>query len=507
MSGAEETDHWTGKTKKAAVLSGGAAGKAGSGPALEMATVAGVEPLTDQRGIHDKVCVPEALVPILFSQPDPTRAEIAAAGGDAAAVPPMGTFAIVDAAKVRGLALTIAGFGLEHKCLYQGDAYTNLRDAAPWIVRLTPDSTFTRNLFTQGTARWHLWDAGAGIFIRSRGTLDDLAKHFRKFTQPRLEDGSQLFFRFYDPAAAATYFAGIADWPERVAQFFQPRSDHAIQAIITIPPGEVDAQVFVPATGAALGSAPAFKSLTVRDQQIIADATRKKFRGELKAWLLRYDKGRFGAFEQPQLDAIVDHAIREGDVFGLKFKEEFTYLLYIMTYFGGWFHTSNRFPALTRIFRDAGDARMAELTRAFPAEFARQYGNGIAVFALWKQLMGELEAELAAKGGWPALTKARTGAVLDKASRHLHGDDRALLGAFLKQTASEHVAAGIASEPMQCVAQLLSYIIGYRFMADPLFPWAADLMKAGPTADAAMAEIGNYAIRRAKRMKIAGGEA
>jgi hypothetical protein len=504
MTTPEETDHWTGKSKKAAVISGGAAGKAGSGPALEMATVAGIEPLGDQRGIHDKVCVPEALMPILFSQPDPTRAEIAAAGGDAAAVPPMGTFAIVDAAKVRGLAITIGGYGLEHKCLYQGEAYENLRDAAPWIVQLTPDNTFTRNLFTQGEARWHLWDAGAAIFIRSRGTLDGLAKHFRKFTQPRLENGSNLFFRFYDPTAAVNYFSGIADWPERVAQFFQPRSDHAVQAIIAIPTGEVDAHVFMPAAGAALGSAPAFKSLTARDQQIIADATRKKFRGELKAWMLRYDKARFGAFEQPQLDEIVDHAIREGDTFGLKFKEEFTYLLYIMSYFGGWFHKSNRFPALVRIFRDAGDGRMAELTKAFPEEFARQYGGGVEVFTQWKQLMGELEAELAAKGGWQGLTKARTGTVLDRASRHLHADDRALLGAFLKHTAGEHVAMGVTTEPMQCVAQLLSFIIGYRFTADPLFPWAADLLKAGPTPDAAMAEIGNYALRRAKRIKIGG---
>ncbi len=501
MSGAEDTDHWTGKSRKAAVLSGGAAGKGGMA-ALDIAVVAGIEPLADQRGIHDKVCVPDALMPILFSQPDPSRAEIAAAGGGASAVPPMGTFAIVDAAKVRGLALTIAGYGLEHKCLYQGEAYENLRDAAPWIVRLTPDSTFTRNLFTQGEARWHLWDAGAGIFIRSRGSLDALARHFRKFTQPRLENGTNLFFRFYDPAAASTYFAGIADWPERVAQFFQPRSDHAVQAIITIPPGSTEAQVFMPAAGAALGSAPAFKSLTARDQQIIADATRKKFRGELKAWLLRYDKARFGAFEQDQLDGIVDHAVREGDAFGLTFKEEYTYLLYIMTYFGGWFHRSNRFPALVKIFKEAGDGRMPALTKAFPAEFARQYGNGIEVFGLWKQLLGELEAELKAKGGWPALTRARTAPVLDRASRHLHSDDRALLGAFLKQTAGEHVANGVTSEPMQCVAQLLSFIIGYRFTADPLFPWAADLLKAGPTPDAAMAEIGNFALRRAKRMTI-----
>jgi Domain of unknown function (DUF4123) len=501
MTDSEDTDHWTGKSRKAAALSGGAAGKDQAVAALLVETIPDVQPLIDQRGIHDKVNVPEALMQVLFGQPEPTRAEVVAAGGDALAVATMGTYAILDAAKVRGLGDIVAGYGLEHRCLYQGEAYDNLRDAAPWIVRLTPDSTFTRNLFTQGEARWHLWDAGAGIFVRSRGSLDALAKHFRKFTLPRTESGGSLFFRFYDPAAAQVYFEGIATWPERVAQFFQPRAGHAVQAIVVAQPGTASATVFRPKDAAALGSAPAFKSLTARDTQIIADATVRKFRAELKAWLLRYDKARFGAFAQPQLDAIVDHAIREGDGFGLTFKEEYTYLLYIMTYFGGWFHKANRFPALVAIFRDGGDGRMAALTKAFPAEFARQFGNGTEVFVLWKALLADLEADLSAKGGWPALTRARTGAVLDRASRHLHADDRALLGAFLKQTAGEHVTNAITTEPMQCVAQLLSYVIGYRFVADPLFPWAIDMMKAGPTPDAAMSEIGNFALRRAKRIK------
>lgn len=498
----DDHDPWTGKSRKAAVLTGGAAGKAPGAKSLRIEQITEVEPLIDQRGIHGKVNVPDALMQVMFGQPDPTRAELAAAGGDAANVPPLGTFAILDGAKIRGLGETVAGYSLEHRCLYQGEAYENLRDAAPWIVRLTPDSSFTRNLFTQGTARWHLWDAGAGIFVRSRGSVDALAKHFRKFTMPRTESGNSMFFRFYDPTAAQIYFEGIADWPERVSQFFQPRADHAVMAIIAVPPGSTTASVFMPADPATLGSAPAFKMLTARDTQIIADATMRKFRGELKAWLLRYDKARFGAFETEQLDAIVEHAIREGDALGLGFKEEYTYLLYIMSYFGGWFHKTNRYPALVDIFRNAGDGRMSALTKAFPAEFARQYGDGVTVFTLWKALMAELEGDLAANGGWPALNKARTGSVLDRASRHLHADDRTRLGAYLKQTATEHVAAGIATEPMQCMAQLLSYVIGYRFTSDPLFPWAADLIKAGPTPDAAMAEIGNFALRRAKRIKI-----
>jgi Domain of unknown function (DUF4123) len=502
MTPADEFDHWTntgGSTDAAAKAR--AAGPA----ALIVQTIDDVEPLGDQLGIMAKQNVPDALMDVLFGQPDPTPAEIAAAGGDAAAVPPLQTYAILDAAKIKGLPETITGWGLENRCLYQGQAFDRLSDVAPWIVRLTPDSSFTRHLFTQGEARWHLWDAEAGIFLRSRGTIDQLWKHFRKFTVLRNDEGDTRYFRFYDPRAAAMYFGGIADWPERVAQFFQPQTDFAVQAIIAVP-SDTPASVFIPAPDAKNpDTLPAFTKLTARDAKIIADGTMRRFRLELKAWLLRYDKPRFGPFEPAQLDAIVEHAIREGEALGLTFKEEITYLLYIMCHFGGWFHRSNRFPELVRIFKHEGQDRMSFLARAFPEEYARHYGNGITVFALWKALMAELEADLAPSGGPRALTKAKTGTLLNRASQHLGEDDRTRLGAFLKQTASEHIAAGIATEPGQCMAQILSYVIGYRFAADPLFPWAIAAMKDAATPDDAMAAIGAYAIKRAQRINVPTG--
>jgi hypothetical protein len=487
MTPPEEFDHWTntGGTPDAAQATA-------SGPAaLIVQTIDDVAPLGSQLGIMAKQNVPDALMDVLFGQPtDP---------------PDLHTYAILDAAKLKGLADIITGWGLECRCLYQGAAFDRLGDVAPWIVRLTEGSSFTRHLFTQGEARWQLWDKELGIFLRSRGTLDQLWTHFRRFTILKTDDGDTRYFRFYDPRAAAMYFGGLTDWPERVAQFFQPGRDFAVQAIIATP-ADGPATVFIPAPDAKNPDPlPAFTKLTARDAKIIADGTMRRFRGELKAWLLRYDKPRFGAFEPAQLDAITDHAIREGEALGLTFKEEITYLLYIMCHFGGWFHRSNRFPEIVRIFKHEGQDRMAFLARAFPAEYARHYGNGITVFALWKNLMAELEAELAPLGGPRALTKARTGAVLNRASQHLGDDDRALLGAFLKQTAAEHMAAGVVTESGQCMAQILSFVIGYRFMADPLFPWAAAALRDAATPDDAMVEIGAYAIRRAQRIKVSTG--
>lgn len=101
-----------------------------AGPPLSVGTIADVEPLDDQFGVHPPRTVPDALHAPLFGQPEPTRAEIAT-HGDRDKVPPMRTYAILDAAKVFGLAETLAASGLDHRCLFKGAAFAELKDVAP----------------------------------------------------------------------------------------------------------------------------------------------------------------------------------------------------------------------------------------------------------------------------------------------------------------------------------------------------------------------------------------
>ncbi len=168
------------------------------GPHLMIETLEGVEPLDMQMGVWPPKTVPDVLYEPLFGQPEPTEAEVEAAGGDSEAVPPMQTYAILDAAKVFGLADMLDTSGLEHRCLFKGDAYDELKDVAPWIVRLEEGSDFTRNLFTVGKEPWFMWDKEPGIYVRSRGTLDDMWRHFRKFTRVQDEDGKWYYFRFWE---------------------------------------------------------------------------------------------------------------------------------------------------------------------------------------------------------------------------------------------------------------------------------------------------------------------
>lgn len=112
--------------------------------------------------------------------------------------------------------------GLEHRCLFKGNAYDELKNVAPWIARLEEGNAFTRNLFTRSSAPWHLWDTEPGIYIRAHGTLDEMWKHFRKFTKVKDEEGKWFYFRFWEPVGATVpLFDFMLDHPNMAAAWFQ----------------------------------------------------------------------------------------------------------------------------------------------------------------------------------------------------------------------------------------------------------------------------------------------
>lgn len=143
-------------------------------------------PLDPQLGQPDKRHLPDELIPILF---DP-----------AGTSPSHHTYALLDGAKVAGLADMLRASGLEHRCLFKGKPASDLREVAPWIVRLTPEARLTRNLFTSGRMPGALWDRQPGVFLRSRGTLDEMWNYLRKFTRMRDQNGMWFYVRYWDPA-------------------------------------------------------------------------------------------------------------------------------------------------------------------------------------------------------------------------------------------------------------------------------------------------------------------
>lgn len=118
-------------------------------------------------------------------------------------------YALLDAAKVFGLPEMLEASGLEHACLFQGDAAEELRDVAPWIVKLEPDRKFTQGLFSSGAAPWQMLDYEPGIYLRSSASLQDLRAHLRKFTRMRDEAGKWYYLRFWEPRGADQTFAAL----------------------------------------------------------------------------------------------------------------------------------------------------------------------------------------------------------------------------------------------------------------------------------------------------------
>ena len=121
-----------------------------------------------------------------------------------------GCFALLEAARYPDLPEVLEASGLEHACLFKRQAYEELRDVAPFLVRLEPEHLFTRRLLTpasEDAPHWQRWGRGVAL-IRSDQGLEELLRHFRKYT--RIFDPSQkrwTYFRFYAPETLRSLIA------------------------------------------------------------------------------------------------------------------------------------------------------------------------------------------------------------------------------------------------------------------------------------------------------------
>jgi hypothetical protein len=107
---------------------------------------------------------------------------------------PARAFAVLDGAAVPDLPSKIYEMQPHSVCLYRGELEPDIAEVAPYLIELIPDTAFTDWLLSEGTngKNW-------GIFARSRFSLTEIRKHFRKFLTVYDEAGNPLLFRYYDP--------------------------------------------------------------------------------------------------------------------------------------------------------------------------------------------------------------------------------------------------------------------------------------------------------------------
>lgn len=200
----------------------GSDGYSESIPQIHINALHHVQPFDAQFGAWPKKYTPVQLNDYLFG----------ALTGDQSICPK--TYAILDSAKVLGLAERIAASGLEFRSLFKGATAEELESVAPYLVTLNARHDLTRQLFTRAGQPSDLWDAAPGIFIRSDLTFHDIWRHFRKFTRVQDDNGKWYYFRFWEPQWIAATLTEMP--PSDVVRFMA-----GIQLIIaTCPDGTVD---------------------------------------------------------------------------------------------------------------------------------------------------------------------------------------------------------------------------------------------------------------------------
>ena len=177
------------------------AGQPDAGDLLTIVPFDPVVPLGHAGQSERQQTLPPGVRGSFFGQPVPTAMEADLHG---ATVPPMGTFAVLDAAKITFGADLVEDSGLTWRCLFRGKPAGELREVAPYLVELTPDAPLTRALFTHDPrlpptmSSLHLWHRAPGIFLRARAPIDLVWRHLRRFTRIKDCAGKWYYFRFYE---------------------------------------------------------------------------------------------------------------------------------------------------------------------------------------------------------------------------------------------------------------------------------------------------------------------
>ncbi len=145
----------------------------------------------------------------------------AAEAPDAADPALAGWFAVIDTAQDSRL-FSLVERAAVHVSLFAGTLEPVLAAASPWLVQ------FDRAPELFSTWRAHGQGRNWGILCHSELPLAEVRRHFRRFLQAKLPDGTIALFRFYDPRVFNTYIRA-ATVAER-EPWFEAVDTYAVEA-------------------------------------------------------------------------------------------------------------------------------------------------------------------------------------------------------------------------------------------------------------------------------------
>lgn len=131
-------------------------------------------------------------------------------------------YALLDASREPSVLKVILESKEEHQSLYEGPQGSQLAHFAPYIVRIPQKSPLVDTLIQQA------WSKSWGVFVTCDISLKDLRAHFRHFLTVKLPDGTQVYFRYYDPRVLRLFLPTCL--PEETTQFFGPVKHFLMEA-------------------------------------------------------------------------------------------------------------------------------------------------------------------------------------------------------------------------------------------------------------------------------------
>jgi hypothetical protein len=132
-------------------------------------------------------------------------------------------YALVDAGRSDEVLTLLYRYDVQMRSLYQGESEARLGPSGPFLVDLGDADEPLGALLRAG------WGRAWAVFLTSEADFAGVRKHCRTLLMVRREkDGSELYFRFYDPRVLRVFLPTCT--PEQIRLMFGPLSAYLMEA-------------------------------------------------------------------------------------------------------------------------------------------------------------------------------------------------------------------------------------------------------------------------------------
>jgi len=130
-------------------------------------------------------------------------------------------YAVLDAARDDRILSFILSSSEQFQSLYEGEEGHELAFVAPYLVRLPPDSLLLEVLLRDG------WGESWGVYLTCDEPFLAVRRHLRHFLLVKLDDGREVYFRFYDPRVLRVFLPTCTNG--EAAEFFGPLESYLME--------------------------------------------------------------------------------------------------------------------------------------------------------------------------------------------------------------------------------------------------------------------------------------